>query len=290
MNLPKISVVTPSYNSERFIGATIESVVGQNYPDLDYVIVDGGSNDGTVDIIRSYESELSYWVSEPDKGMYDALNKGFQKTSGEIMLWINSDDILHSSCLRTLGELYSQCPDVNWFHGCTSMCSSGLEVVSAGSPPKWSRFDYYLGNFRWIQQEAVSWRRSLWEKSGGFVDSEMKYAGDLELWCRFFRTSLLHVGSLPTGSMRTHSGGQLSGEHFPEYLDEAHRSIEREVKQLSPSDRRILRMAKWVLLFVQIASYFRILNTSSFYRIFRSRFLKESPQVSFDFRTNQFKK
>jgi glycosyltransferase involved in cell wall biosynthesis len=85
MSLPKITIVTPTFNSERYLEATIQSLLAQNYPALEYIIIDGGSTDGTVDIIRKYESHLSYWVSEPDNGMYDALQKGFARSTGSIM-------------------------------------------------------------------------------------------------------------------------------------------------------------------------------------------------------------
>ena len=92
-NLPKISIVTPSFNQAQFIEETILSVLNQNYPNLEYIIIDGGSTDGSVDIIKKYADKIAYWVSEKDSGMYDAINKGFGKSTGEILAWINSDDI-----------------------------------------------------------------------------------------------------------------------------------------------------------------------------------------------------
>src|SRR5215469_5586779 len=91
-SLPKISIVTPSFNQAEFLEETIRSVLDQNYPNLEYVVVDGGSTDGSVDIIKKYAHRLAWWVSEPDDGQYAAINKGFKHSSGEIMAWINSDD------------------------------------------------------------------------------------------------------------------------------------------------------------------------------------------------------
>src|ERR1700736_2141333 len=120
---PRIALVTPVRNSGKYLEATIRSVLGQDYPNLDYYIVDGGSTDGSVEIIRKYENEISGWVSEPDKGMYDALNKGFARTTGEIMGWISATDMLHMGGLRVVGSVFRQLPEVEWITGRPSIFS-----------------------------------------------------------------------------------------------------------------------------------------------------------------------
>ncbi len=102
--LPKISIVTPSYNQGHLIEQTIQSVLGQGYPDLEFIIIDGGSTDNTIEVVKKYQDKLSYWVSEPDNGQSDALNKGLKRCTGKVFNWLNSDDLLHDGVLHKIGE------------------------------------------------------------------------------------------------------------------------------------------------------------------------------------------
>ena len=104
--LPKITIVTPSYNQGQFLRETIESVINQDYPSLEYFVIDGGSTDNSVDIIREYEDRINWWESEKDGGQSEAINKGFSKASGEILGWVNSDDVLLPGCLRVVSDYY----------------------------------------------------------------------------------------------------------------------------------------------------------------------------------------
>jgi len=113
MGLPKISIVTPSFNQGKFIEQTIQSVLNQNYPNLEYIIIDGGSVDNTVEIIKKYEQHIHYWISEPDNGQTDAVNKGFAKCTGDIFNWLNSDDYYEPGALQTISNLFTSNPAVN---------------------------------------------------------------------------------------------------------------------------------------------------------------------------------
>jgi glycosyltransferase involved in cell wall biosynthesis len=114
---PRITLITPVYNGARFIEETIRSIVYQGYPNLEYIVVDGGSSDGTVDIIRKYEKHISWWISHRDNGVYDALNNGFAHSTGDIMGWLNASDLLHTNGLFVVGSVFASLPAVEWLTG-----------------------------------------------------------------------------------------------------------------------------------------------------------------------------
>ncbi|MGZ9735420.1 glycosyltransferase family 2 protein [Flavobacterium sp. GNP002] len=237
---PKISIVTPNFNGGKYLEHTIQSVLAQNYPNLEYIVIDGGSTDNSVAIIKKYESQLAYWVSEPDKGLYDAIQKGFDYSTGEIMAWINSDDLYHPKAFFTVAEIFTNIKNVNWLMGIPSTFDELGRTVSVSPLKRWNKLDYYLGNFEWIQQESVFWRRSLWTKSGSKVDSSMKYAADLELWLRFFRSEKLYVTQALLGGFRQRSEGQLSMNFLDEYMVEARTKIKEEIENLIPKKEKEL--------------------------------------------------
>ncbi len=125
MTLPIITIITPSYNQAAYLEATIRSVLEQDYPALRYIVMDGGSSDGSVDIIKRYADQLTYWVSEKDRGQSDAINKGFlytasgerTSTQNEIMTWLNSDDVLLPGALKHVGEIFAKYPQIQWLAG-----------------------------------------------------------------------------------------------------------------------------------------------------------------------------
>jgi glycosyltransferase involved in cell wall biosynthesis len=201
---PRIALITPVFNSGKYIEATIRSVLGQEYPNLDYYIVDAGSTDGTLDVIRKYEGQISGWMSEPDRGMYDALNKGFARTSGEVMGWISATDMLHSGALRLVGSIFRDIKEADWITGRPTLFSEDGMTVSVGEVPHWSRMRFLMGANRYIQQESTFWRRRLWEKAGGRTDDSQRYASDFELWVRFFRHARLYPVDAIIGGFRVH--------------------------------------------------------------------------------------
>jgi glycosyltransferase involved in cell wall biosynthesis len=287
---PRISIVTPCYNMAECLEETMQSVLRQDYPDLEYIIVDGGSTDGSLDIINQYDEHLSWWISEPDDGMYDAIQKGFSESSGEVMAWINADDILHRRSLRTVGELFTAFPDVDWIQGRPTWIDSVGRIINAtGSLKRWSRFDYYLGNYRWIQQESTFWRRRLWRQAGGYVSADLNYAGDLELWARFFRHAYLYSTDAVLGAFRYRSG-QLSENRFGEYVQEAQRILRRERNRLSTEDRTVLRRMQWLDRLCSLASRLPGFCADKFHRHMRASLVDLPALLRFDRDTQSFHK
>lgn len=207
----------------------MRSILDQNYPDLEYIVVDGGSTDGSVDIIRKYQDKLAWWCSEKDGGMYDALNKGFSRATGEVMGWINSDDVHHPGSLFTLGELFSTFDDVHWIQGVQSMIDYSGRIVYAAPVFHVNRMYFYnkehLEYGRYIQQESTFWRRALWELAGGYMSTEYKLAGDFDLWIRFFKYARLHYVDALLGAFRLTGSGQASRDNYDEYVQETLRIL-----------------------------------------------------------------
>jgi glycosyltransferase involved in cell wall biosynthesis len=201
---PKISLVTPVFNSARYLEATIHSVLGQNYPNLEYIIIDGGSTDGSLNIIRKYESQVHFWTSEADRGMYDAINKGFARSTGALMGWISATDLLHAGALFVVGGVFRTFPEVEWITGRPTGFNDEGMAVEFLKLRQWSRVPFLAGANRYIQQESTFWRRSLWECAGGRVDDTRRSASDFELWVRFFRYAKLYPVDALIGGFRSH--------------------------------------------------------------------------------------
>ena len=204
MTLPGIALITPVYNSAKYIEQTIGSVLAQNYPNLEYFIIDGGSTDGTIEIIRRYEKQISGWISEPDNGMYDALNKGFARTSGEVMGWISATDQLHTGGLAVVGNVFRDLPEVEWITGRPTAFNEEGSTYEVGGVAHWSKYRFLAHANRYIQQESTFWRRRLWDKAGGQVDASRRSASDFELWVRFFRYAQLYPVDALIGGFRVH--------------------------------------------------------------------------------------
>jgi glycosyltransferase involved in cell wall biosynthesis len=178
---PLISIVTPSYNQGRFIEGTIRSVLLQGYPNLEYIIIDGGSTDGSLEIIRKYAKWLAYWASEPDKGQAHAINKGFQRASGQILAWLNSDDQYCTKTLHVVARHFRDQPDIGLLFGdCTTVDAEGV-MVDYVKGKQGDLAHLLMGNF--IPQPSAFFHRRAWQAVGG-LDVDLHFALDYELWIR----------------------------------------------------------------------------------------------------------
>lgn len=282
---PKVSIVTVNFNGAAYLEKTIRSVIDQNYPNLEYIIIDGGSTDGSVDIIKKYESSLAYWVSEPDKGMYDALQKGFTKSTGVIMGWLNSDDVYHPRAIQNMVRVFERFPEIKWLTGVPSVIDEqdNITVPPVPSFPAWSKLRYYAFDYEWIQQESILWKRELWEAAGGKLNAELKYAGDLELWTRFFRHQKLYVAPFHTGAFRVRASGQQSIQFKDKYLDEVRSTIRKEWLKISPLNALLIIFNVFDKLVINVPLIGRVYNKTRFRRI-----LGYPPQIRFNPRSQEF--
>lgn len=229
--LPRISIVTPCLDAAPFLAEAIESVLGQGYPNLEYVVVDGGSTDGSLEIIERYADRLAGFVSEPDNGHADALNKGFARTTGDIMGWLNADDVLHRGALRLLAHVFTSFPEVEWLTAQPSSMDEAGAIVSVDAARGWCRLGFVTGDNRWIQQESTYWKRSLWERAGGSLSLEYRLACDFELWMRFFRHARLQSTDGLVGAFRLHDR-QRTASQMQAYEAEAQRIVFDELRTL----------------------------------------------------------
>lgn len=202
---PLVSIVTPSYNSEKYIEQNIKSIKKQSYGNIEHIIIDGESTDETVKIIRGFEENYNLkWISEPDGGMYDAIEKGFDMASGEIYAWLNSDDMYLPWAVEVAVNHLSQ-DGVEWIIGHPANWNEDgiLDYVNPLRPhyyQKWIRKGWYHGQaLGSMQQESMFWTADLWNDKGGFPDN-IRLAGDYYLWKSFAeRSDIKQVGTVISG-------------------------------------------------------------------------------------------
>ncbi len=240
---PRITVVTAVYNGADYLEDTIRSIVSQKYPNLEYIIVDDGSTDNTVEIIRRYEAHLACWFRQPNKGLYAALNAGFARSTGEIMGWLNSSDKLHTNGLFVVGGVFASFKDVEWITGRPTVFNAQGMTVEVQPLPRWTRNRFLAGANRHIQQESTYWRRSLWERAGGALSVAYRAEGDFEQWVRFFRHARLYSVDALIGGYRNHLDA-LSWGNIERYNRNCDAIIEAELR--STDGTRFPKLFRWI--------------------------------------------
>ncbi len=221
-----ISIVTPTYNSEEYIEKCILSIKNQTFQDFEHIIVDGGSTDRTIEIIKRYENTYPMrWISEKDNGMYDGIRKGFELAKGDIFCWLNSDDIYMPWTLEVVSKIVGK-NGVEWCVGLPAQINEkGILYFPTTSFITFPRYCIKRGwmdgrRLGCIQQESSFWTRKLYESVGG-INSDFKAAGDYDLWHRFAQKEKIWSINTVLAGFRVHEG-QKSGDREG-YCNEAHR-------------------------------------------------------------------
>ena len=206
---PRISIVIPSFNQGSFLERTLESLVDQKYPSLEIIVADGGSTDGSVDIVREYSDHIAWWCSEQDSGQAHGLNKGFSRATGEILAWLNADDRLVPGTLGRVAEFFTQNPDADAVYGHRILIDENdMEIGRWILPP---HDDRTLTWADFVPQESLFWRRRMWESVEGGLNECYDFAIDWELLLRF-RDAGAKIVRLPyfMGLFRIHAAQKTS--------------------------------------------------------------------------------
>jgi len=184
---PLVTIVTPSFNQANYLERTINSVLNQDYPNIEYIIMDGGSTDGSVEIIQKYSQKLSYWQSEKDLGQTDAINKGFSRANGQIFAWLNSDDTYEPRAISEAVNYLLDYPDVGMVYGDANFINAEDEIIGKFNA-KQTNYEKLRTGFVHIPQQASFWRAELWHQVAP-LDTSIYFAMDYDLWLRLSKIS-----------------------------------------------------------------------------------------------------
>lgn len=262
-DLPRISIITPSYNQGQFLEETIRSVLDQGYPNLEYMIFDGGSQDQSVEIIQKYADRLAYWVSERDRGQSHAINKGFLRCTGEIIAWLNSDDLYVPGALAFVADTFASYPEVDLLYGDAEIIdASGKFIMHRKELP----IDPSMGNLiGWgllIPQPAAFFRRRVLDRAG-LLDETLRYCLDAEFWGRVSAHGTIQHFPRLLARQRYHSQAKTIKEMtvLKQYDDEVERVHRQDYSRLpisrwlpyrfAPLLRRVYRLKRIFLRLVR---------------------------------------
>lgn len=212
VSYPKISVITPSYNQGVFLERTLQSVIDQNYPATEHIVVDGGSTDESVSILRDFECHLHYWVSEPDRGQTHAVNKGLALATGEIVGWLNSDDVYYPGAFAHVVDEFQNNPNINFIYGMADHIDADDQVLEPYYTEEWSY--KRLQQLCFICQPAVFFRRSVLSQYG-LLDEDLNYCMDYEFWLRCGAKEDFHYLKEPLAGSRLYPENKTLGSKVP---------------------------------------------------------------------------
>ena len=237
---PRISVVMPSLNQCGYLREALQSVLDQRYPALELIVMDGGSSDGSVDVIRTFEERLSYWESCEDRGQAHAINKGFAKATGDVLCWLNSDDVLLPGALNAVAFAFESNPGWKWVSGAILNFGEGLHRIAGVYELPSRRVDWLVRCP--ISQPATFWRRGLYERHGE-LDESYHFALDYEYWVRFvFGGETLRLMRRPLAAFRLHDTSKTVSE-TEKFRQEEARLREQYGAMLTPGEAARLRKA-----------------------------------------------
>ena len=206
-NLPRVSIITPSFNQAKFLERTMLSVLGQDYPNLEYIVIDAASADGSQEIIRKYADRLAYWVSEPDRGQTDAINKGFSHASGDILAWINSDDTYAPGAIRQAVDFLQQHPEIGLVYGDMLFIDENDQPIGKFKAAL-TDLNHLRRGYVHVPQPAAFFRSSLWQQVGP-LDASFYFAMDYDLWVRLAqKTQFAYRKGEVWANFRLHAGGK----------------------------------------------------------------------------------
>jgi glycosyltransferase involved in cell wall biosynthesis len=224
--------------------------------------------------------------------MYEAIQKGFKKSTGDIMAYINSDDMYHPNAFNTVVEAFALDDNIEWVIGNGTIFDEHGRVYTTKDKQnrqKWSKYLYWIGKYQWIQQESCFWKRSLWDKSGSKISTELKLAGDMELWCRFFHHTYLYPLNFQLAGFRKRRTGNKANENMSSYKLEAENVIDDNYKTLDKNDIKKLKKIKLLLRFYNTLQKLRIFNHKAFYRHFIEAQLDLPKEIVLDRQTQKLK-
>lgn len=214
---PLVTIVTPSYNQADFLERTILSVLNQDYPNIEYIVIDGGSTDGSVEIIKKYQDKIAFWISEPDSGQSQAINKGFKRATGEIFNWLNSDDLLMPSATTIAVHYLNKHPELGMVYGDRLIVDENDNCLACVELPSFRRCFYQFGRF--LPQETGFFRREMWNQAKG-LDEDLHISMDRDLWLKFMKIGKIYHIPFIMGSWRQHASAKSYLTFGPQHTSE----------------------------------------------------------------------